>query len=325
MNQTKSFSHKMVSKSQRKFAHHFSLHSTSFKNKKAFSLVEMTIVVLVIGVLIVGIISSAGMIRGAVLDSARSFTAQSSVSQISGLVAWYETSLKNSIKSTEAYDGAQISSWYDINPSSLTKQQYNVTKGSPTGQTNTLSRTASSALTYKDKGINNIPSLYFNGSANLTLSAFDQGSLTQPTIFIVMRPNITSAIISDSTSSGSTASIGISTNSVNLNAGSAVSTGTSSNSAGFALGADYIIAAYLNGSSSKAYVNNCETSAGNGNINAGSNSLTGLTIGSSKSSGNYFTGLISEIIIFNHPLQLQERRDVFKYLSYKYKISVTGI
>ncbi len=294
--------------------------------RTAFSLIEMAIVVVIIGVMIVGVIGGSAMIRSASLSSARSLTAKSTVSQIKGLVAWYETSLKESFKATETIDGTQISAWYDISPASMVSQRYDATSGTVTGQKNILSGTASSALIYQSKAINDLPSLYFRGSGKLNLANFYQGSLSQATIFLVLQPTATlGTTLLDSDSSGSTASIGISNTTVNLNAGTAASTATASNSANFIGGTDYIVVTYLNSSSSKAYVNNVTTSAGNSNIDAGSNSLTGLTIGANKSGGNYFTGLISEIIIYDHPLQIQERRDVFKYLSYKYKISVTGI
>lgn len=294
-------------------------------NKKAFSLIEMAIVVLIIGLLIAGVIGGAGMIRAAAISSARSFTVKSSVPQISGLVVWYETSLKESLKASEASNGNQISAWYDVSPTSLAAHRYDVNPGSATGQRNVLSRTASSAVTYQDSTINDLPAIHFNGNGNLNLAAFYQGDLAQSTVFLVFRPTSVGTTLFDSNSSGNNTSIGISSNSVNLDAGNNASTATGSNSAAFNIGNDYIIAAYLNGSSSKAYVNNAGTPAGNSNVDAGTNSISGLTIGSNKSGGNVFVGLISEIIIYDHPLQIQERRDVFKYLSHKYKISVTGI
>ena len=286
-----------------------------FTDKTAFSLVEMSIVVIVIGILIAGVISGSAMINSARISSARSFTVKSVVPSIKGLVAWYETSLKDSLKVAESYDTAQISTWYDISPSSIVAQR------------NTLSRTAGSDLLYTSDGINNIPSLNFSSTANITLSSFYQSSSAQNTIFLVFSPlvsTITGTLL-DSISSASTTSIGITSTTVALNAGSAVSTSTATNSASFAIGSNYIAAVYFNGSSSQAFVNNATTSAGSGTINPGSAALTGLTIGTNKSSSSAFTGLISEIIIYNRPLQLQERRDIFKYLSFKYGIAVTGI
>jgi prepilin-type N-terminal cleavage/methylation domain-containing protein len=281
--------------------------------KKAFSLLEMSVVLIVVGILMTGIIKGSALMRSSGLDSARLFTKNSPVPNIEGLVAWYETAAADSFKVSEAYDGAQTTTWYDLSPSSIILQK------------NALTRTASSALTYKSVGINNIPSLNFSGSSNITLSNFYQGASAHSTIFLVFRPTTSiSLTLLDSISSGSTTSIGITSTAVALNAGSAVSTDTVTNSASFALNNNYIVAAYLNDSSSKAYVNNTKTPAGNGTISAGTNSLTGLTLGSNKSGGNNFTGLISEVIIYNRPLQSSDRNDVFKYLANKYKIQVAG-
>lgn len=279
--------------------------------KRAFSLIELSIVLVVIGVLIVGIIGGSAMIRSATINGARSFTAKSVVPTISGLVAWYETSLNSSLQKTEAYDGSQISTWYDISPNSAISQK------------NTLTTTASANVLYLDDGINSVPSINFSGSGNLTLSSFYQGSLAQSTIFLVIQPVMflstnTTPTLLDSYSSGSTSSIAISATTAGLNAGSSVTSSTT-----FTMGNNYIVTAYFNGSSSKIHVNDASTSLGT--ISPGTNSLTGLTLGSDKSGGTGFSGLVSEVIIYNRPLQIQERRDVSKYLSYKYKISVTGI
>ncbi len=293
--------------------------------KKAFSLTEIAIVMLIISFLIMGIFGGAKMIRSAAINGARSFTTKSVVPQISGLVAWYETSLKESLKPSESYEEAQISSWYDVSPSSLIAQRYDIVKGSAIGQKNVLNTTASNNITYKDKGINDVPSLNFSGNSNLSLSGFFQGSLSQSTIFIVFRPQEIGATLFDSYSSANNSSASFSTNYLTLNAGTSSSTSTLTNSPTFTNNTDYIAAIYFNSDNCKAYVNNAATSAGNSEFNCGTNPLTGITVGSNKNNGSGFKGLISEIIIYNRILQIQERRDVFKYLSYKYQIAVSGI
>ncbi|MDX2082392.1 MAG: LamG-like jellyroll fold domain-containing protein [Rickettsiales bacterium] len=286
------------------------------KNYSAFSLIELAIVILIIGILIAGVISGSGVVKSARINSARSFTAKSVVPTINGLTAWYEASLDDSFIKSEAYNSGQISTWYDISPSSRIAKR------------NSLTRSASAQVLYQISGINKIPSVSFISGANASfnLSSFYQGSLTQSTIFIVFRPtnSVTLATISDSNSTSST-SIALNSNNITLNAGISASTSTASNPANISLNNNYIMAVYFSGSSSKAYLNNATTSAGNSTIDAGTNSLNGLTIGSQYNSTNPYNGLISEIIIYNRALQIQERRDVFKYLSYKYKISVTGI
>ena len=287
--------------------------------KKAFTLTELSIVVLIIGILITGITQGSGMIKASRLTNARSITSRSPALEIDGLIAWYEPTLKSSFKDSESIDASQTTEWRDNSPGSII-----LTK-------NKLSRSAGNAVTYEESGINNLPTLLFSGaaSANIALANFYQGSSPQNTVFIVFRPlfatSSTAKILFDSSSANSTSSIGIKSTAVNLNAGTSVDTATATNSASFANGNDYVVAAYLNSSSSQVFVNNATTSAGNGTINPNSNQLGGLTIGTDKSGTNGFNGYISEIIIYNRPLKLQERKDVMSYLSKKYKISVTGL
>ncbi len=287
--------------------------------KKAFTLTELSIVVLIIGVLITGITQGSGMIKTARLANARSMTSRSPALEISGLIAWYEPTLKSSFKDSESIEASQTTEWRDNSP------------GSNILAKNKLIRSAGSAVTYEENGINNIPTLLFSGesSANIALANFYQGSSVQNTVFIVFRPlfatSSTAKILLDSSSANSTSSIGIKNTAVNLNAGTSVDTATATNPASFANGNDYVVAAYFNSSSSQVFANNAATSAGSGTINPNSNQLGGLTIGTDKSGINGFKGYISEIIIYNRPLKLQERKDVMSYLSKKYKISVTGL
>ncbi len=286
------------------------------KKYTAFTLVELAVVVLVVSLLLGVIMQSSGLVKSARIANARSITSKSTVPAISGLIAWYETSAKDSFKAAEANENAQTTEWRDISPSSISSGK------------NILTKTASAGVIYTIiEGINQVPSLKFNGSSNITLASFYQGTSSQNTIFIVARPLVVGApsTILDSDTSGTTTSVGIGSNYVNLNAGSSVNTGTTTNAASFISSNDYIIAAYFNGSSSRAFVNNTTTSAGAATINPSTNQLKGLTIGTNKSSSGGFNGLISEIIIYDRLLKDQERRDVMAYLSKKYKILVTGL
>lgn len=290
--------------------------------KKAYSLLELSIVTIIIGVLISGVLSGVGMVKSSRVANARLFTTKSVVSEISGLVAWYEASMKESFNTSETTDGTALTAWYDLNPGS-NSNIYGATKK------NALV-SSSSDTTFYASGINSTPSVKFTGATNakfvLTLSGsasnFYQGSSAQATIFLVVRPlsapSSTTQVVLDSISSGSTTSIGIEDTALNLNAGSSVDLSTT-----FAIATDYVIAAYFNTTSSQAFVNEATTAIGSGSI--GSNSITGLTIGTDKSGSNGFNGLISEIIVYNRPLKTQERKDVMFYLAKKYRISVTGL
>ncbi|NBV06039.1 MAG: prepilin-type N-terminal cleavage/methylation domain-containing protein [Proteobacteria bacterium] len=281
--------------------------------KKAFSMIEISLVLIIIGVVAAGLVKGSSLIKSAQLASARSLTIKSVVPNIDGLVVWYETSLQDSFISSESSsDGSSISKWYDISPSSILSQK------------NVIGKNVSNA-TYKTNGINGIPSLYFAGSINYKLSSFYQGYSTSATVFIVFQPQTTlSATLIDSIS-GATNRVSFTSTYITLNAGTSANTSTASNPASFVSNQNYILCAYFNGASSKAYSNNAAVAAGNGTIDAGSNSFRNLTIGSNADKSNSFKGLISEVIIFNRPLKEKERKDIFRYLSIKYKISVKGL
>ena len=284
---------------------------TNLRNK-AFSLVELSISLVVIAILMSIVAGGANLIMSAKLSSARSLTARSPVPKIAGLVAWYETSRLESFKASEAVDDGQISAWYDVGPGSITKKY------------NTLTRTASSAVIYQQSGINRLPSISFNGSGRISVSSFYQGKSTQNTIFFVSSPyslSNTPAPI-DSGNSFTATPISYLSNGIRLYAGNNANFTTSDCCS---TNSSYIIAAYFNRTSSKAYINDAKTMIGGVVGSPGSNLMDGLTIGTDRVGSFQFTGLISEVIIYNRPLETQERKDVMNYLSQKYGIAVNGI
>lgn len=281
--------------------------------KSAFSLLELSVSLVVVSLLMAMVSQGIKIVASSRLTTARSLTSKSPVPNISGLIAWYETSSVDSFKTNEAFDGKQISAWYDISPNSIPAKK------------NALTRVASVAVTYESDGINKIPSLSFNGTNKIELANFYQGSTSQNTIFIVANPSTITTIILDSSSSGSNSNIGQNSNSFSMNLGSLVSTGTVTNPIVNLAKVSYIAAVYFNGSNSKVYFNSSSIIAGGSTINPGITALTGISIGANRSNASNYSGLISEIIIYNRPLQNQERKDVMSYLSKKYGILVTGL
>lgn len=281
--------------------------------KSAFSLLELSVSLVVVSLLMAMVSQGIKIIASSRLTTARSLTSKSPVPNISGLIAWYETSSVDSFKKNEAFDGKQISAWYDISPNSIPAKK------------NALTRVASAAVAYESDGINKIPSLLFNGTNKIELANFYQGSTSQNTIFIVANPSTITTIILDSSSSGSSSSIGQNSNSFSMNLGSLVSTGTVTNPIVNLAKVSYIAAVYFNGLNSKVYFNSSSIIAGGSTINPGTTPLTGVSIGANRSNASNYSGLISEIIIYNRPLQNQERKDVMSYLSKKYGILVTGL
>lgn len=296
----------------------------SGKIKKAFSLIEISFVIVIIGILITGITGGAHLVRMSRISSARAVTLASQLTTIPGLVVWFESTTKESLKPSQTVDGAQVDAWYNREPSTFLLK-------------NNLSATASADVLYKDKSINYIPALNMTVAGKMSLSNFVGSALDKSTVVLVFRPTIaptaTATTIFDSGATGNaTVSIGIKNDRVELNAGATVETSSTTNAANFYQGVAYILVVYFNGASSKVYANNiyeigstvsnCALSA-NATISPGANYLDGITVGADKSGSNGIAAEIPEVIVFNRVLKDSERLDLMSYLSKKYKITVT--
>ena len=89
--------------------------------KKAFSLIELSIVILIIGILVAGVTQSSRLVKQMRLSSARAMTNSSPVPTIKNLVAWYESTSEKSFNDSETSDQSLLKNWYDINLQSSIK------------------------------------------------------------------------------------------------------------------------------------------------------------------------------------------------------------
>ena len=146
-------------------------------NKKAFTIIEISVLMLVISVMIVGVMTSKSMVTKSRLANAQSLTQQSYVNEISDdLIAWYETSLEGSFNASEIKnDGSYITAWKDSNKTVVTKNNATVT---------TPLNTANQPILVQNVFYNSIPGLRFSGSQYLKFDGtkFAQNSYT---IFLV--------------------------------------------------------------------------------------------------------------------------------------------
>ena len=295
----------------------FKKNSTKKTKNSAFSLVELSIVILIIGILVIGVSQGYGLVKSARISNARSITAKSPISQTPGLLAWYETTLKESFNNSEIRDNARITQWKDISPSSIISS------------TNILVATASDNATYSQSSINKLPAVKFGISDKLSLATFTQGASSQATIFMVVKLNYAPDSTNYKTifdSSSSSFAFSIKSDMAQLNAGLAGATTTSANS--FSNSGEYAIAIYFNGSGSKVFRNNTNStlpsSASDGSLNAGTNQLVGMILGNKVANAG-FSGFISEVAVFNRVVKSNERKEIFNYFSKKYKINITGV
>jgi len=297
--------------------------------KKAFSLIELSIVILIIGILVAGVTQSSRLINQIKLTSAQSLTKSSDVNSISNLVLWTETSLNgsltNPLSSFQIDDGQNILSWNDINPTSSFKID--------------LSQSNSSYQpTYKSSGINGLPSVSFDGNND---SLFNSSSVPlvsnakNYTLVSVYRPY-------RMTSADGIIVIAQGTNPIVPNRAASILlwSGTS----GFAgwwnsyypsfqvnINNNYITIVTINNNLSSnnvsIYINSntpfIGTSSGSpSNLNLGNQIFSAGGMDSMGSSYAYH-GLISEIIVFDRTLKADEVKSINNYLGKKYAIKIS--
>lgn len=144
------------------------------RKKQAFSLIEMSIVLLIIGIIIAGITQGSRLVGAFKLSTARNLTQDSPVTSIKNLALWLETTSEKSFPDTETENGSAVDAWYDINPDVSNK--VTVTAATSTPQ-------------YILNCMNALPCLRFDGVANFM--NYDGSFLANSdyTIFVVEQRN----------------------------------------------------------------------------------------------------------------------------------------
>ncbi len=284
------------------------------QKKSAFTLVEISIVVLIIGILVTGVIKSDTILRHSKLASAKSLTKKSPVPNIDNLMLWYEATSKESFISNEVMDNSAISTWYDLNTQ------------------NAIQNNATSSGSFKPSYIancmNSIPCLRFDGTDDYL--DFASGALAQSsyTIFVVEQRR---------TASASNYFISGSVGAVNSNIVVGYRYHDTLTQAHWGNDIDYSIATYtypipqihnflFSKTAGKSYwLNNASNTANitNNTQTTAVSTYNGGKIGGQPPLGFHYSGDISEIIIYNRSLASQERKDVMKYLSKKYNIAIS--
>ena len=91
------------------------------KNSKAFSLIELSIVILIIGILVAGVTQSSRLVRQIKIKSIQNITLNSPIPSIKDLMMWLETTQEKSFIDTEQQNSSTVSIWYDNNMTSIDK------------------------------------------------------------------------------------------------------------------------------------------------------------------------------------------------------------
>ncbi len=291
--------------------------------KKAFSLIELSIVVLIIGILIAGVTQSSRLISKAKLNTARTLTDSSPVASIKDLVVWLETTSEKSFDVSETEDGTEVTNWYDINPQV-------VTKSNGSGQSNNALYTA--------EAINGLPSLRFRGSTvgYYTVALNNVSLNSTKTIFVVARsladrrhyifdnvkdsedPQLQYAFIINTKTSSTPVTY------FQLYAGSYDGTyGLTSPNDTAAAETNYVTTLVMNEDNSIIRYNGNEITGDVGVHTMESSIYIGRSL-SDSASDEYLDGYLGEFIIFDRVLKTEEYLAVEQYLSKKWGIDLAS-
>lgn len=281
------------------------------KKATAFSLAEISVVILIIGILIAAISQTQAILKKAKLTNAQSLTKNSPVIETEGVLLWYETSLKTSFDVGNIEDGSSISVWYDNNEKSLNK--IHATQATVNYQ----------PQYYHDSFNGAIPGLRFDGSNDYM--DFDGSSLIESsyTIFTVGKRNGNTArsyfIAGSSITTDENLHLGYDNNQIRL---AHYGNGYTVSIPSFTSPREsFFTFQFANGSNKRFSINggnwNYPGSAQPDPITDYPNSSLGRHIGA-----NFFYGDMAEIIIFNRYLTTAEVKVIEQYLSKKYNIKV---
>ena len=296
---------------------------TKTTNQKAFSLIEISMVILVIGILIAGVSQGIDLYDDYRLTSARNLTKNSLVNRIPDLEMWLETTSENSLATGTASftdkanpaDQDSIGRWNNINPNILPTARNHATQATSTNN----------QPKYIRKGMNGLPALLFDGTNDFF--SFDGNFLvgSDYTIFVVEARNSFKSLNYFLAGNGglfnTNLHLGYRTDILITQAhfGNDIDKNVS-NFTSTVLRMHSFVFSKING---KAIY----TNGGTGSFDGSKNNKLPLASYQLASIANYrgvyYKGSIAEIIFYTRALTDQERQGVEAYLSKKWGIKIS--
>jgi hypothetical protein len=284
--------------------------------KRAFTLTGTYTTILIIILLIIGATQGDWIVTKIRLNDARNITKNSPVLQIKGLIAWWESTSKNSFIVKESKNGAKISSWYSMDPSLLTKNDI-------------IQLTDIHKPIYLNNAINGLPAVKFNGTSSFLELPYNP-KLNQKnfTIFAVVKTSSSSdygAIFSSRSDPPKQGYVLYNTPAIEYEIwiGNSETWGTPANSR-ITINRANILSADYNGNFLNFYDNGkyqgyMEQTI---SLNERQNFRIGAGKNENKNPEYFYDGYIGEIIIFERVLTTEERKMIESYLSQKWKIGI---
>jgi type II secretory pathway pseudopilin PulG len=280
-------------------------------NKKAYSLIEIALVIIIISIIIAGSLNGVEMIKKARLTSAQTLTQQAVIPNIKGLLIWLETSLPQSFLESERDNGLKISVWRNINPNILTTNNpnQNIVINQPT---------------YLDNRFNDsIPGINFDGNDFLNFSGSEL--INSGYSFFIVEKRMSSGNLSTmigGSSSTDNGNLVLAYRNSNTVTQSHITNEINASIPNYSSPVATIHSFLLNTSTGKKYWFN------GGDIEDSGSSTQTQTLTSyanpwiGRYLDYYYFGDIAEIIIYKRSLNQEERKSIESYLSKKYNIKI---
>ena len=278
---------------------------------KAFSLIEISVVILIIGILIAGISTGVDLFYDSRLATAQSLTKNAPVPRIEGLFTWIETTSPESFSSAPK-DGAFIGLIKDMS--------FKMDKAN-------FVQTGADDLKpiYKQQNLNNLPALYFDGSNDFLVTEKSYTSSifsnSQVTIFAVIKfvGNTNCVFLKHEISPYRT---GLEINSGNVRFDFPVDYNTNIVGTNSISNKNVIITALADKINQKIYINSVlEKNVANTNTVA-TTSSSQIYLGKNNEYGLNTNFNFGELIIYDRALTTKELDLVTKYLSKKWAIKI---
>lgn len=305
-------------------------------NKKAFSIIELSIVIVVIGILVAGSVQGYSLYRKTRLESARSLTKSSPTQGAMGLILWLDGTSEGAFGSS-IENNQRISIWNDSNPHSSAKSS-------------AIQSNNSAQPTFVSSGINGLPSVRCDGvDDNLTIPVNSPYISNPPTttnnftIFIVAQTSVTHEIDvqSNSSTTGTSgqkyligAQHGVDVFNNSEIAGAGISFGTNGisiyeHTGGYMpsiavyssptqISSAALITLVYQNRTPKIFLNGAEVATG---LTSAKNSVFPSNQFCSGYYGS-FAGMIGEIIVFGQDIPQKKRNQIEAYLGKKWGIKI---
>ena len=318
--------------------------------KKAFSLIEISIVILVVGILIAGISKGLDLVNDMRLSTARALTDKAPMFGMENLELWLETTSENSLATgtgssftnvVNPPDKKEIGRWNDLNPTLI----------NPNNKNHAVQGALAYQPFYIQDGINGLPALLFDGVDDYIASITKFTIVNNFTVFVVGFPikNLTNPCVMQS---GNVAGVSGQKYIFYPLQGEVVYAGNNAVGAGISIcesfiapvehGSNYMpyvisnqrvikkpiqfTLKYASGAS-KLYINSTDSYSASA---SGKNVFPGLSFGGGRLPGStnygehygYFKGFIGEIIVYSADLNDADRKLIEAYLIEKWRIKL---